>query len=78
MSSHIKASARRRRQPCGFSCRPAIRIGNSSYYLADEQAPNEFHVVTPNRQLRAKEGAVEGWQLHNPAPGRYECHWRWE
>jgi hypothetical protein len=46
--------------------------------LADEQTPNQLHVVTPDRHLRAKEGAVEGWQLHNPAPGRYECHWRWE
>jgi predicted acylesterase/phospholipase RssA len=45
---------------------------------ADEGAPDQLHVVTPDRHLRAKEGAVEGWQLHNPAPGRYECHWRWE
>jgi hypothetical protein len=33
--------------------------------------------VTPTHQFRANDGAVVGWQLLDPAPGLYECHWVW-
>jgi hypothetical protein len=44
----------------------------------DVDDPDATRSIPLARQLRARNGAVEGWQLHNPAPGRYECRWKWQ
>jgi hypothetical protein len=48
--------------------------------VAIEVDPNGVRTqrrITPDQEFRARDGAVLGWQLLDPQPGLYECHWVW-